>query len=314
MNKYLKNVWSFLCNLILSIINFINNKIINYINYITLEVNKPNTDIFEKIYYNSIIFIYWTILHIKELIINLIILINTEWKIKKIQIYELIFGNKKFKLSTPNLFYSVLKEIPNSSTILDFGCGSGICYRNINTIDLIIKSDHKITGIDINKMSINKFQDRINYNSLADRIDLKYGDIFTIEFNYKFDYVILSESAPLLSSEFMIKVISHIKTHLLKSEGKIIFINNLTENSQFITRLLKPKLKYVTTIDFGRVITKEEFENLAIENKMKVNYVLLDSMTIEQIAKYYNIGFIYKIFNTFGFKNYDVNQYKITLY
>ena len=47
---------------------------------------------------------------------------------------------------------------------------------------------------------------------------------------------------------------------------------------------------------------------------MKVNYVLLDSMTIEQIAKYFNIGFIYKIFNTFGFKNYDVNQYKITLY
>ena len=46
---------------------------------------------------------------------------------------------------------------------------------------------------------------------------------------------------------------------------------------------------------------------------MKVNYVVLDSMTVEQIAKYYNINFFYKIFNFIGLKNYDVIQYKITL-
>jgi SAM-dependent methyltransferase len=313
MNKYLKHFLSFFSCKILLIITFINNTITNYINYITRELDNPNTDSFEKFYYNILIFIYWTIIYIKQLIINLIILINIEWKIKNIQIYELIFGNKQFKLSTPNLFYSVLKELPPNSTILDFGCGSGICYKNIDTINLIVKSNFKITGIDINELAIHKFKERINSNSLTDRINLKYGDILTTDFIEKFDYIILSESAPLISKEFMIKIIFHIKNNLLKSGGKIIFINNLIENPQFVTRFIKPKLKYVTTIDFGRVIKKDEFFNLASDNKMKVNFELLDSMTIEQIAKYHNIYFIYKLFTIFGFKNYDVMQYKITL-
>jgi 2-polyprenyl-3-methyl-5-hydroxy-6-metoxy-1,4-benzoquinol methylase len=313
MNKYLKQFWSFSISKILLIISFINNTMTSYINYITRELDNPNTDSFERFYYNLFIFIYWTIIHIKQLIINLLMVISMEWKIKKIQIYELIFGNKQFKLSTPNLFYSVLKELPPNSTILDFGCGSGVCYKNIDTINLIVKSDFKITGIDINELAIHKFKERVNSNSLTDRINLKYGDIFKMEINEKFDYIILSESAPLLSKDFMIKIIFHIKNNLLKSGGKIIFINNLIENPQFITCFTKPKLKYVTSIDFGRVITKDEFFNLALDNKMNVKFELLDSMTIEQITKYYNIYFIYKIFTIFGFKNYDVMQYKITL-
>ncbi len=313
MNKYLQQLWTFLYSKILLITNIFNNMITNYINYISQEVDNRNIDSFERFYYNLFLFIYWTILRVKQLIFNLIMLISIEWKIKKIQIYESMFGNKKFPLSTPKLFYSVLKEIPESSNILDFGCGSGICYKNIDTINLILKSKHKITGIDINKFAIGKFQDKINSNSLASKIDLKYGDIFTMEINEKFDYVIFSESAPLLSPEFLIRVSSHIKTSLLKEGGKIIFINNLAENPQFITQFIKPKLKYITTIDFGRIIVKNEFDNLASVNKMKVKFELLDSMTVEQVAKFYNISIIYKIFNIFGLKNYDVAQYKITL-
>jgi SAM-dependent methyltransferase len=313
MNKYLRQFWLFLYSKILLVTNYINNMMTNYINYISQEVNNPHTDAFERFYYNLFIFVYWTVLRIKQLIFNLTMLIGVEWKLKKIQIYELIFGNKNFPLSTPNLFYSVLKEIPESSNILDFGCGSGICYKKIDTINLIVKSNHRITGIDINKFAINKFQNKINSNSLAGKIDLKCGDIFAMKINEKFDYVIFSESAPLLSPEFLIQVSSHIKTNLLKEGGKLIFINNLAENPQFITRVIKPKLKYITTIDFGRVIVKNEFDNLALANQMKVKFELLDSLTVEQVAKFYNISIIYKIFNIFGLKNYDVAQYKITL-
>lgn len=313
MNKYLHHIWLFLYRNVLLVIKYINNMMSNYINYISQEVDRPTTDTFERFYYNLFIFLYWTIIRIKQLIFNLTSLIRTEWKLKKIQIYELIFGNKNFQLSTPKLFYSVLKEFPESSNILDFGCGSGICYKNIDTKNLIVDYNHKITGIDINKFAINKFQDKINSNSLADKIDLICGDIFTIEINEKFDYVIFSESAPLLSPEFMIQVVNHIKQNLLKAGGKIIFINNLVENPQFITRVIKPKLKYITSIDFGRTIVKNEFEKLALDNQMKVKFELLDSLTVEQIAKFYNITIIYKMFTKFGFKNYDVAQYKITL-
>lgn len=313
MNKYIKLLWVFLCGKILSIINFINGCIKNQIDHITEEVNKPETNYFERFSYNVIIFIYWTIIRIRQLIFSLIIVLRNEYKFKKIQIYELIFGNKKFPLSTPNLFYSVLKEIPNNSRILDFGCGSGICYRKIDTIDLVVKSNYKITGIDIDKVAIDKFQNKINSNSLGNKINLICGDIFKMEINEKFDYVIFSESVPLLSGEFLNNLISYIKSNLLQTGGKIIFINNLTENPQSIIKFIKPKIKYITTIDFGRVLSKNEFDNLAKINNMNVTYELLDSMTVEQVANFNNIGFIYKIFNTFGFKNYDVTQYKITL-
>jgi alpha-N-acetylglucosaminidase len=240
-------------------------------------------------------------------------ILAAEYKLKKIQIYELMFGNKKFRLSTPNLFYSVIKEIPHNSSILDFGCGSGVCYRNIDTINHVVKSNYKITGVDINKVAINKFQNKINSNSLNGRINLMSGDIFTLDFGGKFDYVIFSESAPLLSDNYINNVVSHIKSNLLVPGGKIIFINNLMDNPQNITRFLKPKLKYITTIDFGRVLTKSDFDNLALANDMQVSYKLLDSMTVEQVALFHNIGFIYKIFSKLGFKNYDVDQYKIIL-
>ena len=312
MNKYIKQLWVYLYSKITLIINFINKSITNYIEYISVEVNNSKTECFERFNYNVVIFCYWTIIRIRQLIFNLIMLLGTEYKLKKIQIYELMFGNKKFPLSTPNLFYSVLKEIPDNSSILDFGCGSGICYRNIDTINLVVKSNYQITGIDIDKLAIEKFQNKINLNSLS-KINLKCGNILDMGFSEKFDYVIFSESAPLLSNEFLINVVAHIKSNLLRVGGKIIFINNLTENPQFITRFIKPKLKYITTIDFGRVVSKNEFNNLALANNMNVNYELLDSMTVEQVAYFYKIGFIYRIFNTWGFKNYDVTQYKITL-
>ena len=40
---------------------------------------------------------------------------------------------------------------------------------------------------------------------------------------------------------------------------------------------------------------------------------VIDSMTIESIAKLFKIEFIYKIVSRFGFKNYDVKEYKITM-
>jgi hypothetical protein len=100
---------------------------------------------------------------------------------------------------------------------------------------------------------------------------------------------------------------------LLNENGKIIFINNLVDKPQKITKFLKPKLKYITSIDFGRTLTKLDFDELGYDNNMSVKYELIEKMSVEDISKLYYLNFIYKIFNKFGFKNYDVLQYKITL-
>lgn len=322
MNKYLEKVVNFVYSKFVVLINFIvkilNNFMVftskhinNYIEKITIEVNNPALDFVERFLYNFIILVYWTLLQLNTLLKNILIILIFEYKMKKIQIYELIFGNKKFPLSTPNLYLSVLKNIPENSKILDFGCGSGICYRNKETIKLINKSNLSITGIDIDKFALSRFQKKIENNYLNSKVKLLYGDIFTMELP-KFDYFIFSESAPVLPKIFLEKLILHIKNNLLNDDGKIIFINNLVENPQFITKFLKPKLKYFTTIDFGRTLTKDNFEELKNNTNMNVKYEKLESMNITEIANFFNIGFIERIFNKLGFKNYNVEQYKIT--
>ena len=311
--KNLNILLGFLYKKILLILKFLNNYVSNYIQNITETINDPTVDFVERFFNNIIIFIYWKILYAKITISKLIENIIFLFKLIEIKIYELTFGNTNFKLSTPNLFYSILKDLPNNSKILDFGCGSGISYKKKDTIDLIIKKNHMITGIDINSFAINKFEKKIKFSILDGKINLKCGNIFTEEFNEKFDYVIFSESAPLLTNQFLIKVINHIKHNLLNSNGKIIFINNLVENQQFFVTVIKPKIKYITTLDFGRILTMNEFEKLASDNNMKIKFEVIDSMTVESIAKLFKIDFIYKIVSRFGFKNYDVKEYKITM-
>lgn len=76
---------------------------------------------------------------------------------------------------------------------------------------------------------------------------------------------------------------------------------------------MKPKLKYFTTIDFGRTLTMNDFKELGDSNNLKIEYEIIESMKTSEIAKIYYIGYIFKLFNKFGFKDYDVNQYKITM-
>ena len=323
MNKYLEKMWLTLCNFLtvilgkiinfgLSVCNYINQSANDYINNAALEINNPEIDFFERFYYNYVIFSYWIITRIKKLIVNLFTIFKYEYTIQKIHIYESLFGSKKFLLSTPNLFSAVLQSIPTNSTILDFGCGSGICYKNNDIVIFILKSNLKISGIDINKSALSKFQDRLDKSSLSSSVTLQFGDILTLELG-KFDYVIFSESAPILSQSDLQKIVLYIKNNLLNKNGKIIFINNLVENPQRITKILKPKLKYITTIDFGRTLTKEDFNSLGLASNMDVKYELLESMTLDEISKFHNINFIYKVLNKLGLKNYDVTQYKITL-
>jgi len=322
MNKYIEKISNFiiakillLYNYLLTIlkntISFIKKHFDNFVNKASLQINNPNIGSFDKFCYGIIVFTYWLLIQIKKLLLNILSIIKVEYKIKKLKTYELIFGHKNFKLSTPKLFYNVLKDIPAKSHILDFGCGSGICYKNNEIIKLIHNSNLKITGIDIDKHVLLKFKKRIESNILDNKIKLLYGDIFTMELP-KFDYVIFSESAPTMSKDFLKKVVTHIKNNLLTDNGKIIFINNLVENPQFITKFLKPKLKYLTTINFGRALNKQEFENIKNDINMNVKFEIIDSMQVSEIANFFYLGYLFKVLNKFGYKNYDVEQYKIT--
>ena len=105
----------------------------------------------------------------------------------------------------------------------------------------------------------------------------------------------------------------YVVIKLLSVNGKLIFINNLTNNPNYIVKFIKPLLKYIIFIDFGRILEKKDFIDLAKNLDKKVNFELIDSMTIINVFKYFKIYFIYWILNKFGLKNYDIEQYSIII-
>ncbi len=232
-------------------------------------------------------------------------------------IYDYFFGDKNIVLSTPNLFYYSLNKFESNSRVLDFGCGSGIYYSNENVKKIIMEKNLKIQGIDIDKIYIEKCIKRIEKEKLTNYISIKAQDVFkyNLEQEEKFDYIIFSESAPLLSNELLVSITKYMIENLLKPNGKIVYINNLTENSTPLMRKLKPALKYICMIDFGRVLTRNEFENLSNRVNKNIEINLIAKMKIIDILNYFKLGWTYYlIWKIIGIKNYDVEQYEIILY
>jgi SAM-dependent methyltransferase len=232
-------------------------------------------------------------------------------------IYDYFFGNKKFIMSTPNLFLYSLNKFEPNSRVLDFGCGSGIYYSNENIKKIIVEKNLKIQGIDIDKIYIEKCVKRIEKEKLTKYVSIKVQDIFkyNLEQEEKFDYIIFSESAPLLSNGLLVSITKYMIENLLKPNGKIVFINNLTENSTPLMKKLKPALKYLCMIDFGRVLTRNEFENLSNQVNKNIEINLIAKMKIIDILNYFKLEWTYHlIWKIIGIKNYDVEQYEIILY
>ena len=231
-----------------------------------------------------------------------------------VKIYDFTFGDLNFDLATPNLFMHVIEQLKSDSNVFDFGCGNGICYTNRRIKQIIQSKNLKIHGIDINKAYIKKCIKRIKTMDLKKQVLIEYKDVFTLIIEKeedKYDYIVLSESAPLIDDELLNMMIRHMKEKLLKKDGQIIFINNLTENSSKFMVWIKPLFKYIISIDFGRILCRQNFENFAKQNDMNLKFQLISKMSCYEIMKYFNVYFLSGVLYMLGLKNYDVEQYQI---
>jgi len=232
--------------------------------------------------------------------------------------YNYIMDPERDLISTPILFHKTLKHILETDTsnirILDFGCGNGLCYDYQETIDLIKNNVDRlhIVGVDIDEMYIEQFisvLDKNNYNN----VKVHLGDVFQYSSTDKFDYVIFTESAPLMDNHFITKACSYFYKNLLNNDGQIIFINNLCENPSEALQFFKPKIKYLTTVDFGRVLTKDDFEEIASILNKKCEFKELVSLNTKDFCKSYKytFGLVEPVLNKFNL-HYDIRQYMIS--
>ena len=168
---------------------------------------------------------------------------------------------------TNECYRNALDYFPNGSTILDVGIGNGIM---IETFHSLIKSKTlKITGIDIDGDYLRHCRQLIRKNQLEDYIEVYHGPVESYDPVRKrcFDFVLFSMSFMLLSDQQL--VLDRIKDWL-KPGGEIVFVQTMYKERTRLVDIIKPKLKYLTTIDFGKATYERDFFALLNENGLAV--------------------------------------------
>ncbi len=168
---------------------------------------------------------------------------------------------------TDHCYKNSLGYFSNNSTILDVGIGNGLMMKNYHSL---IKSKRlKITGIDINKQYLNHCDHLIRTYQLENNIEIFCKPVETYEPQKKgyFDYIFFSMSFMLFNDQKL--VLDRIKDWL-KVGGEIIFFQTMFKERFRLMEIIKPKLKYITTIDFGNVTYEEDFFALLDEKKLSI--------------------------------------------
>jgi len=168
---------------------------------------------------------------------------------------------------TNECYRNALDYFSNGSTILDVGIGNGIM---IETFHSLIKSKTlKITGIDIDGDYLKHCRKLIKKYQLEDYIEVYHGSVESYDPVKKrcFDFVLFGMSFMLLSDQQL--VLNRIKDWL-KPGGEIVFVQTMYKERARLVDIIKPKLKYLTTIDFGKATYERDFFALLNENGLAV--------------------------------------------
>ncbi|MBR9980588.1 MAG: class I SAM-dependent methyltransferase [Desulfatitalea sp.] len=178
------------------------------------------------------------------------------------QIYALIFND-----ITSWCYKNCLSYFPAGSSILDVGIGNGIMLKHFH--NLIREKNLNIIGIDINKTYLNQCNGLIENYNLENHIEIHNAPIERYEppaAGY-FNYILFSMSFMLFDDQRL--VLDRIKTWL-KPDGQMVFFQTLFKERMPIVEFVKPKLNYLTTIDFGRITYQDAFYGLLQEKGISV--------------------------------------------
>ena len=129
------------------------------------------------------------------------------------------------------------------------GIGPG---GSLNHVINDIPLSTKIVGVDYNHGYVESAKKKFEMKSNVEVIELDYYDIEEI-IDEKFDVILFSSSFMILPRPYdAIK----IAQKMLNKDGRIYFLMTLFKEKNLFTSVLghiKPYLKYISTVDFGRI-------------------------------------------------------------
>ncbi|MGC3872999.1 class I SAM-dependent methyltransferase [Halomonas sp. GXIMD04776] len=155
---------------------------------------------------------------------------------------------------TSRWYAEVLMRMPEGTTVLDVGIGTaGALAANAATVK---RKDLQVTGIDIDADYIKSARRRLTASALSDHAEVRLESIYD-HHGGPYDAVYFSASFMLLPEPG--RALRHCRG-LLCPGGRIFFTQTIQKRPSRWMERLKPVLKRVTSIDFGRVTYEEAFK------------------------------------------------------
>lgn len=160
---------------------------------------------------------------------------------------------------TSEWYRAVLSDLSPNSVVLDVGIGTAGALMTND--DLIQKKNLRIYGIDITPQYVQAAQEAIQLSSLEKQVQVaRYSihDVPSIQSwlgkNQNIDVVYFSGSFSLLPDSLQALQAAQ---KLVKPGGSIYITQTYASTSSLVGRRLKPLIRYLTTIDFGQLVTTD---------------------------------------------------------
>lgn len=155
---------------------------------------------------------------------------------------------------TSRWYAEVLRRLPEGAALLDVGIGTaGALAANA---DLVERKDLRVTGIDIDGDYIARARRRLRDSLLADRVEVYRESVYDHQ-GGPYDAVYFSASFMLLPEPE--RALRHCCA-LLNPGGRLFFTQTIQKRPDRFMEILKPMLKRITSIDFGRVTYEEDLK------------------------------------------------------
>ncbi|MBT3219597.1 MAG: class I SAM-dependent methyltransferase [Proteobacteria bacterium] len=147
----------------------------------------------------------------------------------------------------------VLARLPDRARLLDIGIGTGgALAANAHTLN---SKDLSVVGVDIDEDYVKRCRKIIEQNHLSGRVQVRLKSIY--DFNETgFDAAYFSSSFMIMPDPF--QALRQVMG-LLNDGGQVYFTQYFEEKQSKVVERVKPLLKKVTTIEFGRATYEPDF-------------------------------------------------------